>query len=254
MIISIVSPVHGQAGNTTAAILLGLLLSKTQGKSVCLTHLSPKSSAFFTYLGLDSLTDKTCTPSQVVKLMREGAISPEEMTDYCMRVNDNLDIFSNNSKAFSDEDMELTARYIIENMPHDFVVIDIDINTEQPLAKYALEKSDLVIITLTQSLNVLERYGEVFGEETKKDKLLYLCNNYSSIVGSIGNFAKPLHIKPSDCCPLHYSEMIMKLSNTGNLGELLKIAKEQPLFDTEADLKRLTFAVMSHFKLRGVWK
>jgi len=144
--------------------------------------------------------------------------------------------------------METSARYIIENMPHDFVIIDVDINTENPLARYALEKSDLVIITLTQSLNVLERYAEVFGGEPAKKKPLYLCNNYSSAAGSVRNFAKKLRTKPSDYCTLHNSEMLMKLSNEGNLGALLTLAKTQPLPEIEADLNRYGQRVMGRYR------
>jgi uncharacterized protein YjaG (DUF416 family) len=90
------------------------------------------------------------------------------MADYCMRVCDNLDIFSNNSKSFSGEDMELTQRFILENMPHDFLVLDMDINFDLPLAKLARAKADLTVVCLTQSLNVAERYAEVFTEKPAK--------------------------------------------------------------------------------------
>ena len=193
MILSVTSPVHGQAGNTTTALLISLLLAKTQNKSVCLTHLSPQSSAFYTYLGLDGLEDKTCSPSQVAKLLREGAIEPRDMADYCLRVCDNLDIFSNNSKSFSGEDMELTQRFILDNMPHDFIVVDADINTNEPLAKLALEKSSLTVVCLTQSLNAIDRYAEVFPEKLAK-KTLYLCNHYSPDIGSVAAFAKRFEV------------------------------------------------------------
>lgn len=231
MIISVVSPVHGQAGNTTAALLVSMLLARTQNKSVCLTHLSAQSSAFYTYLGLEGLEDKTCSPSQVAKLLREGAISAQEMRDYCISVCDNLDIFSNNSKSFSYEDMELTQHFIIDNMPHDFVVIDVDINTSLPLAKLALSKSDLSIVAMTQSLNVLERFREVFPDSKSVGKNpLFLCNHYSSDIGSIQTFSKSLKIK-GQCCTLHHSALIMKLANTGKFNDVIALTKKLGLFD-----------------------
>jgi len=249
MIISVTSPVHGQAGNTTAALLISLILSEQHNKSVCLTHLSAQSLAFFTYLGLESLTDITCSHSQLVKLVREGEINPREMVDYCMRVNDKLDIFSNNSKSFSDEDMETSVRFITEKMPHDFVVLDIDINTALPLAKFAFAKSDIVIMTMTQMTNVFERYGEVFGNGFEhKSKTLYLCNQYTSEVGSVGGFAKSLGVKHSNCLVLHHSETLMKLSNTGKLHELNKTAKTTPLPEIEADLNRYGQKVIERYR------
>ena len=250
MIITVTSPVHGQAGNTTVALLISLLLAKEHHKSVCLTHLSPQSSAFYTYLGLDGLEDKTCSPSQVVKLLREGAIEPRDMADYCMRVCDNLDIFSNNSKAFSDDDMELTQRFILENMPHDFVVVDVDINTDLPLAQLAKSKTDLSIMCLTQSLNVAERYAEVFPEKTK-DKTLYLCNHYSPDIGSVSAFAKSVGASTKDCCTLHHSALLMKMANAGKLGDIIPLAKSLPLPDLDGDFKKMALTVMQHYKTLG---
>jgi len=247
LIISVTSPVHGQAGNTTAALLISLLLAKEYNKSVCLTHLSPQSSAFYTYLGLDSLEDKTCSPSQVVKLLREGAIEPRDMADYCLRVCDNLDIFSNNSKSFSGEDMELTQRFILENMPHDFIVLDVDINTKEPLAELAKSKTDLSVVCLTQSLNVTERYTEIFTKNPVKNTL-FLCNHYSPDVGSGKSFAKSVNAKAQDCCILHHSSMLMKMANAGKLGEIIPLAKNMPLPDIEADFKKLALTVMQYYK------
>lgn len=187
----------------------------------------------------------------MVNLLRVGAITPADMKDYCLRVNDKLDIFSNNSKAFSDEDMEITARYITENMPHDFVILDIDINTANPLARYALEKADLLIIAVTQMINVFERYNEVFGEMIQnkdfKNKAVYLCNQYTSEAGSVAAFAKSFGVKPNNCLTLHHSETLIKLSNNGQLGEFINTAKSTPLFEIEKDLNRIEKAVTERF-------
>ncbi len=247
MIISVTSPVHGQAGNTTIALLISLLLSKH--KTVCLTHLSANSSSFFTYLGLQSLADPTCTPSQMVNLLRVGSINQHDMKDYCMKVNDNLDIFSNKAKSFTDEDMELTAKYITENMPHEIIVLDIDINTALPLAQFAFEKSALVIISMTQMLNVFERFNEVFGDsESIKNKAIYLCNHFTQEVGSVSTFAKQLKVKNRKCSTLHHSETLMKLSNNGKLSEIIPLAKSIPLPDFTADLERLERIILDAYK------
>ena len=40
MNISVISPVHGQTGNTTVALMLAHALALTQRKNICLTHLN----------------------------------------------------------------------------------------------------------------------------------------------------------------------------------------------------------------------
>ena len=158
MIITVASPVHGQAGNTTVSLLVSLLLADAQGKRVCLTHLSERSSAFYSYLGLDKLTDQTCTANQVAKLIRCGALTPGDFRNYCLRASEHLDIFSNNAMSFDEEDMRLTQTFLFEHQPFDFLVVDVDLNLASDFAKLALARADLVVVSLTQSLNTHEGY------------------------------------------------------------------------------------------------
>ncbi len=247
MIISVIGPVHGQAGNTTAALLISLLMSKS--KTVCLTHLSAQTEIFYKNLGLKVNEDLTCTPSQVANLLRAGTITPEEMCDYCQKANENLDIFSNNSKIFTDSDMEIAAKYITENMPHDFVVIDVDINLGKPLAKYVVEKADLLAVTLTQSNNVFERYDEIFNTDNFKqyrNKSIYFCNHYSPELGSVHAFAKRAGVNPSKCCALRYSETVIKLSNEGKFAEILSASENLP--DIKSDLVHIESIIFEQYK------
>lgn len=222
MIISVISPVHGQGGNSTIAILLGILLSRT--KTVCLTHLSPASDSFYTYFGLSELEDPTCTPSQIASLLRAEAISPSELKDYCKRVNNNLDIFSNNSTNFTAADMDITVKYITKHMPHEFIILDVDISLDNNLAKHALEVSDLTIVTMTQSKNVIKRYKQVTKgiDKLNKKKLLFVCNHFSPQIGSLSSFARQVLVSQSQCCPLHHSDIITKLENKGEVEDISK--------------------------------
>ena len=253
MIIAVASPVHGQAGNTTVALLLSLLLADTQGKRVCLTHLSERSSAFYTYLGLDRLTDQTCTPNQVAKLIRCGSITPGDFRNYCLRASENLDIFSNNTMSFDEEDMHLTQNFLFEHQPFDFLVVDIDVNLASDFAKQTLSRADLVVVSLTQSLNTYERYVEVMGEEYIL-KSLFLCNHYSPDIGPLPGFAKMLGVPAGHCVKLCHSPSLMKLSNEGKLSALLTYAKQRPLPVLADHMKALTLNVMGRFGLSAVWK
>jgi hypothetical protein len=146
--------------------------------------------------------------------------------------------------------MELTQRFILENMPHDFIVVDVDISIKKPLAKLALDKSGLAVVSLTQSLNAAERYAGIFKKKPAQNTL-YLCNHYSPDVGSVSAFAKSVGAKTKDCRTLHHSALLMKLSNAGRLGDIIPLAKSLPLPDIDADFQKLAHAVMQHYKAQS---
>ena len=80
MVISVMSPHTSGNGTTTTALLLALGLGNMK-KKVLLTHTDSVSESFYTYLGLQQFEDKTSTPTQMVKLLREGAIQSEDISD-----------------------------------------------------------------------------------------------------------------------------------------------------------------------------
>jgi hypothetical protein len=251
--IAVASPVHGQAGNTTVAALIALLLSETQNKKVCLTHLSSNNSDIFNYLGADRLSDKTCTPSQVAKLLKVGTLTPRDIPTYCLPFSDNLDIFSNTGDNVESEDLQAVQSFLLMENPYDFLVVDVDANLSEPIAKNALEKAGIVVVSLTQSRNVLERHKS---RETDAYvlKSLFLCNHYSPDIGSMPEFAKKLGVPPKKCVKLTHSDTVLKYSNYGKLGGIIKAAKSKPLPELYGDFRSVTLKVMERSGLRGVWK
>ena len=104
MIVAVMSPQTEGNGNTITSIFLALGLA-TSNKKVLLKHTNPNSGSFYKYLGLEQYEDKTTTPTQLVKLLRQGAIQPEEITDYCKHAFDGLDVFTTKQTSFTDKDM-----------------------------------------------------------------------------------------------------------------------------------------------------
>lgn len=245
--VSVASPVHGQAGNTTVALILAKLLAN-KGKRVCLTHLSARSGAFFSYLGLDRLEDKTRTPSQVAKLILAGTFEKSSISDYCVTAG-NIDVFSNNSESLTDEDMERVQHFLFDSGAFDILIVDVDINLDTPAAKTALTRSDLLVVTLTQSSNVLERYKETKLNEYVL-KGLYLCNHYSPDIGSLPAFAKAYGIPGKNYAKLSPSINLMKLANDGMLGEFCAYA-EKKLPSMKSDMDNLSAKVLSLLSVKG---
>lgn len=245
--IAVASPVHGQAGNTTVALIMAKLLAD-KGKRVCLTHLSARSGAFFSYLGLDRLEDKTRTPSQVAKLILAGALEKSAITDYCITAG-NIDVFSNNSESLTNEDMERVQNFLYDSGAFDVLIVDIDVNLDTPTAKIALERSDLLCVTLTQSRNVLERYrASKLNDYVLKG--LFICNHFSPDVGSLPGFAKAYGIPNKSCVEFSNSASLMKYSNDGMLGELRAFA-EKKVPTLKADLDRLSARLTARLTAKG---
>lgn len=252
MIIAVASPVHGQSGNTTTAILLSLMLARNGRKRVCLTHLAGKSSSFYDYLGLQALEDTLTAPSQVVKLLREGSITAADLTDYTMHVCDGLDIFGNNSGAVTDEEMGMAQKHIIGHMPHDITIADVDVNTATPIGRHILKTSDILVVTLTQSRNALGRYNEIF--EPMHNKTVFVCSHYSPNIGSIQKLGKSLGVSPKQICPISHSDSIMKLSNEGKLASLLDFIQTAPLPSLGTDMKTLSQTILTRYNLGNMRK
>ena len=116
MVISVMSPHSNNNGNTTLAMLIALYLANN-GKSTCLTHVKPISNSFKTYLNLVDYVDKTSTPSQIVKILKEGDLSKDDISDYCKKVSNNLEVFTNESTSFSQDDMNFMIDYIAKYFP-----------------------------------------------------------------------------------------------------------------------------------------
>ena len=114
MVISVVSPHCEKNGNTTVSLFLALGLGAMK-KMVLLAHTDAISDSLYMYLGLQSFEDKTSTPTQMVKLLREGAIQSEAIPDYCKNIADNTYLFTNNKRNFTDEDMETFSEYLVEH-------------------------------------------------------------------------------------------------------------------------------------------
>ena len=141
MVVSVISPHCEGNGNTTTALLLALGLGNMK-KKVLITHTDSISNSLYMYLGLQQFEDKTSTPTQLVKLLREGAIQSDAIPDYCKNISDNVYAFTNNKSIFTDDDMETLSEYLVEHSDFDFLVFDMN-NGESATAKYILEKSDI---------------------------------------------------------------------------------------------------------------
>ena len=197
MIISVVSPQAHNNGNTTTSILLAMGLAELKRK-VFLTHINAQSNSFATYLGIEAYEDKTSTPTQLVKLMREGAIQPSEIADYCKEEVDFLDVFSSNSSAFSQQDMDTLLEFMIESdVKYEYRIFDIDADKDSLQNQYILKKSDIM-------------------KMCKDKKVIIVCSAYDSKAMKLKEIAKYLNVNTT-VLPINYSKWVKYGNNRGKL-------------------------------------
>lgn len=245
MIVSVISPhAHGN-GNTLTSMFLALGLNDMK-KKVLLTHTKPMSNSFYTYFGLQEYEDKTSTPTQLIKLMREEAIKPEEIGDFCKHIADSVDVFTTNQPNLSEDDMFEFAEHVVKIQNYDFIVYDIN-DISSKTSTLVIRESDVVIINLTQSFIELEEF------KLQQQKLMKLCqgkkvilvvNKYSKIVGSI----KEINSKLGTKAPLnviHFNPYIQWGCNNGKLLEVYKRfkLKDSRFIELDKDMQNIASIV-----------
>lgn len=245
MIVSVMSPHRQGTGTTTTALLLALGLGNMK-KKVLLTHTDSVSNSFYTYLGLQQFEDKTSTPTQMVKLLREGAIQSEAIPDYCKNVSDNVYVFTNNKTNFTDEDMETLSEYLVDHSDFDYLVYDFN-DFESETAKYILRKSEAIVLNFTQSVIELDEFKKDIQKYSKMfagKKLILVCNKFSSVIGKDKDIPKRLGFK-APCNVIHYNPWLAMASNTGQLLTLYKNirAKNSKVVELNNDINRLATIV-----------
>ena len=253
MVISVISPHCNGNGNTTTSILLTLGLANMK-KKVLLTHTNNISESLYKYLGLHQFEDKTSTPTQMVKLLREGAIEADAIPDYCKNVLDNAYIFTNNKSNFLEEDMQTLATYLVEHSDFDYLVFDFN-DEESKTSKYILEHSDVVVLNFTPSIIELgefkanmNKYAKMFAGK----KLIIVCNKYNSIICKDRDIPKILGVK-APCYVIHYNNYIVKMSNNGTFLTLVQKArlKVPEVVELNNDMNRLA-SVISKIRIANL--
>lgn len=254
MNIAVLSPHSVNNGATTVASLLALELG-SRGKKTCLTHTSVKSPSIFRYFGLDdSEEDKTANPARMVKMLREGILKREEISEYCRPINATTEIYSANDATFNEEDMEFALDYILNTFPHDFVVFDVDIkDPDNERVKMVLGKCDFVIIVMQQNVKEIIEFKPGMQRILKfiKNKpMAILVDNYDPIVGKPNDLAAAVGIKNihknSSWLTLRHNPYIIKYENAGNIQGLHRAMKtnDSRIIEIGSDVRNMANRIM----------
>lgn len=248
MIISVVAPHTKRSGNTVSSILLGLALSDLKRK-VLLTHVQPKSPAFHHYLGLKDYDDKTSTPSQLVKLMREGAIQTQDIGDYCKSFEDFLDVFTNNETNFSEQDMNSLLGFLTtSDTPYEYMLFDVDASVDDPSAELVLAKSDIIILNVNADIVGFDAFNNMRDRIMKLcrgKKVILLCSDYSPRALKSAKLVSSTLGLDTSCYVIRHNDWVQWSCNQGRLAYLYKQGKvkDADVLEVFKDVSSLASAV-----------
>ena len=263
MNIAVISPASANCGTTTIASFIALELG-ARGKKTCLTHTSPKSSSMLGYFGFDEDDeDKTANPSRMVRMLKEGILKREEISEYCRPVNNTTEIYSANDANFNHEDMNYALEYIVNTFPHDFVVFDIDTKEfDNDNVKLVLGKCDFVILVIEQSLYELNHFKDGYKKIERYIKgkpQMMIVNRYNPVIGKVNDFADALGIKnirkTSSWLYLRYNPYITKYEINGKIQSLHTAMRtnDSRIIEISSDVKNIVNRIMKFktARLRG---
>lgn len=229
MKVTVIAPHASHVGRTSLAILVAMELSKGF-KKTCVCHTKPISDDMYTYLNFNKFEDKTSSPSQLVKMLREGDVEADSLSDYCKFVTESFEVFTNRSTNFTVEDMEYITEYIINKFPHENIVVDVD-NVNSEFNKKIISKCDVVILCITQDVLEAENFyknREEFSELTKDKPVITVVNKFNSTKSSIKELASWLHIKkPNGWLILHDNPWVAWATNHGELNQLYRVISKK---------------------------
>lgn len=263
MNIAVISPASANCGTTTIASFIALELG-ARGKKTCLTHTSPKSSSMLGYFGFDEDDeDKTANPSRMVRMLKEGILKREEISEYCRPVNNTTEIYSANDANFNHEDMNYALEYIVNTFPHDFVVFDIDTKDfDNDNVKLVLSKCDFVILVIEQSLYEINHFKDGYKKIERYIKgkpQMMVVNRYNPVIGKVNDFADSLGIKnirkTSSWLYLRYNPYITKYEINGKIQSLHTAMRtnDSRIIEISSDVKNIVNRIMKFktARLRG---
>lgn len=256
MKISVISPIS-HSGTTMATLFLGQALAHTQSLNVMLTY-SGMSRRICDYMSVSALEDKTCSISQVVKLMEAHAISPEDLYDYSIKVYPNLYIMDTADPTITEEDGTKLMTYVFDNIPADVTICDVSGEIYDETTQQIFAASDVVAIVIqpdTHSYDMLRKWKESEFWPKKADVMI-IVNRYNEEIAALRDISRKIGVAHVNVCKLHYSPYITKYANEGESLTIVPyvMQKDPRVIELNTDLKEMCQYVVSNMEGRFKWE
>lgn len=208
-----VMPLAQRSGVTCVSLFTAMGLAFKQGKTtrLCFTGDNP---AIKRYVGIDSSkVDVTRSISQVSKLLQAHAISPEELTNYSIKIDTNLELLDSFSPALTNEEMNEILSFVYSRSTTDYTICDLAYTWDDPISQAVLAESDVVILVCEPDWASLSRVVD-FRDSNKKlwEKVqpLLLVNRYDAAIKPLKLMSKEAGMAVRYTCKLHYNPYIAR--------------------------------------------
>lgn len=227
MNVCVMSPVHGQAGITSAAIFVSAAIALTQKRNVCLTHLDFMNMSIDKQFTLPPTTDLVKSLSQVVKLLKNNSINDNDIPYYTQEIMTNLYYYTSPSVNLSEEEFNESYKYLVSHFKFfSDIVIDMDANCKSSLYDIAISFANVIVIAVNHNKNVLDKAKELKKKiesrgagkrvtvEAEK-QIYFLLNHYNSKIQPYSKVASYLGVPPKQLLSLTDSYWIQSCANKG---------------------------------------
>lgn len=238
MKIAVISPCH-RAGISTISTLLGYCLTWTQQMSTVISY--SDISDVGRYIGSSALDDKTRNISQLNKLLAAGALSPDNITEYCVPLLKDLWLLDTTSNIITIEEKAKLLEFIFDRVPTDNIVCDVGGDIYEPTTKALLSIADVIVIVFEPYRTSFDAVKNYMNSNLlpKNKNYMYLCNRYDDVIIPLREVTRDLGVKHINMCKLHYNPWICKLSEMGRLDELMPqvIQKDVRVLNLNNDMR-----------------
>lgn len=258
MKIAVISSRHG-SGTTTVTAMLAQAIAVSQGLEVMVTY-SGVDRFLAKYVDAPTVVDKTCSLSQIVKLLSVNAIEPKNFYEYSIKLQNNLYLMDTADPSLTLEQSATLLSEVYDKSPADVTLCDVVYGVDNVVAKSIVKCSDLVIIVAKAGLRDYDQIVD-FKNSTlyPKDKpILLVVNEYDPQIGSMREISSRLGYKYVDVFSLHHSPFITKFSSDKNLLALspyiYKDKLDPRLLEIRTDMQKLIKRILQGTQYKFKWE
>ncbi|MEY9091920.1 hypothetical protein [Paenibacillus sp. RC84] len=184
------APVRGHGAATSNVLAVSTMIALDYYARIMITHTKRTRTALENAFGRSSSDGNLLSFSEygldaLERLLQSDKMTPETIQDYTKPiVKDRLDLLPGSRRPLADPDCfrEETLPYIVNSASryYDLTFVDVGDGYKEGSTEAILRNSDLIVVNLSQNLELMERYfnKELWTESLQNKPLLLVLGDY----------------------------------------------------------------------------